>query len=142
VQIRIFRQGDPNYLLSLLLRYKILRIPLSLTFSSHDLAKDKNDIHIGIFDGEAIVATLTLTDMGDGTVKMRQVAVDDTIQGKGFGKTLVAFADSYARDKGYKLIHCHARDTAKPFYLKLGYTVAGDEFQEVGIKHYYMKKKL
>ena len=142
MDIRIFKQSDPEYLLSLILRYKILRIPLGLTFSSYDLAKDKDDIHIGVFDGDVILASLILTDHGDHTMKMRQVAVDDRHQGQGIGKKLVLYADSYAREKGYRLIHCHARYTAKAFYLSLGYNVVGDEFTEVGIKHYYMEKLL
>jgi GNAT superfamily N-acetyltransferase len=142
MEARIFKQSDPEYLLSLILRYKILRIPLGLTFSSDDLAKDKDDIHIGLFDGEVILACLILTDTGNGTIKMRQVAVDDSQQGKGLGTKLVQYADDYARDKGYKLIHCHARDTAREFYLKQGYKVVGNEFTEVGIRHYYMEKKL
>jgi predicted GNAT family N-acyltransferase len=142
MEIKIFRQNDPEYLLSLILRYKILRIPLGLTFSATDLAKDRDDIHIGLFDGEQLLASLILTDAGDGTVKMRQVAVEDTRQGLGLGRELVKYADDYAREKGYKLIHCHARDTAKEFYLKQGYRVVGDEFTEVGIKHYYMEKGL
>ena len=97
---------------------------------------------MGIFDGDEILATLILTAIGDGTIKMRQVAVDDKQQSKGLGKQLVEYADQYAHDKGYKLIHCHARDVAKDFYLKQGYKVVGDEFTEVGIKHYYMEKKL
>ena len=142
MEIRIFKQSDPEYLLSLILRYKILRIPLGLTFSSYDLSKDKDDIHIGLFDGDVILASLILTDSGSGTIKMRQVAVDDSRQGHGLGSKLVKYADEYARDKGYKLIHCNARDTAKEFYLKQGYKVVGDEFIEVGIKHYYMEKEL
>ena len=139
----IFRQSDPEYLLSLLLRYNVLRIPLGLTFSAADLAKDKDDTHIGCFDeGDQILATLTLADTGKNTLKMRQVAVDYTMQGKGLGSQLVRFAEEYAISKGYTLIHCHARDTAKDFYLSLGYHIVGDPFTEVGIKHYYMQKTL
>ena len=115
---------------------------MGLTFSSADLAKDKDDVHMGAFDGDVLLASLILTDMADGTIKMRQVAVDDLQQSKGLGRNLVKYADDYARDKGFKLIHCHARDTAKEFYLKQGYKVVGDEFTEVGIKHYYMEKAL
>jgi len=142
MEIRIFKMSDPEYLLSLILRYKILRIPLGLTFSKDDLAKDKDDVHIGVFEGDEILASLILTDHRDHTVKMRQVAVDDRHQGLGIGQKLVHFADNWAREQGYRLIHCHARDTAKAFYLKQGYAVKGDEFTEVGIKHYYMEKPL
>jgi predicted GNAT family N-acyltransferase len=36
----------------------------------------------------------------------------------------------------------HARKTAVPFYERIGYQVAGEEFLEVGIPHYEMRKLL
>jgi predicted GNAT family N-acyltransferase len=36
----------------------------------------------------------------------------------------------------------HARATAVPFYLRLGYTVVGEPFEEVGIPHRGMEKAL
>jgi predicted GNAT family N-acyltransferase len=142
VDIKIFRQSDPEYLLSLILRYKILRIPLGLTFTRADLARDTDDIHMGAFEGDTILASLILTDSGDRSVQMRQVAVDDTYQGKGIGRELALHAETYAKGKGFTLMHCHARAVAVPFYLRLGYHTLGDEFTEVGIPHFHMEKAL
>lgn len=142
MEIRIFRQSDPEYLLSLLLRYRVLRIPLGLTFNAADLARDVPDVHIGAFEGDSILATLTLTDSGHGALQMRQVAVDDAVQGKGIGKAIAIHAEEYAKKEGFTLIHCHARAVAVPFYKALGYEIIGDEFIEVGIPHYHMQKKL
>jgi predicted GNAT family N-acyltransferase len=36
----------------------------------------------------------------------------------------------------------HARSTAVPFYAKLGYECVGDEFIEVTIPHWEMRKAL
>ena len=36
----------------------------------------------------------------------------------------------------------HARDTAVPFYEKLGYLCCGEPFEEVGIAHIKMQKQL
>jgi predicted GNAT family N-acyltransferase len=36
----------------------------------------------------------------------------------------------------------HAREAAVPFYLKLGYALAGEPFEEVGIPHRAMEKTL
>lgn len=141
-EIRIFKPSDTSYLLALLLRYHILRIPLGLTFSKSDLEKDIHDIHIGLFEGDTILATLILTDTNNHTIKMRQVAVDTPYQSLGLGKELVGYAEQYARAKGYVLIHCHARDTAREFYIKAGYKIVGEGFKEVGIPHYYMEKAL
>jgi predicted GNAT family N-acyltransferase len=52
------------------------------------------------------------------------------------------FAENVARDRGYKVLHMHARKSAVGFYKKLGYEVVGDEFEEVTIPHYEMQKNL
>jgi hypothetical protein len=36
----------------------------------------------------------------------------------------------------------HARKTAVGFYEKQGYEILGDEFLEVSVPHYEMRKKL
>ena len=140
--IKVFKASDTAYLLALLLRYRILRIPLGLTYSVSDLEKDIQDIHIGLFEGGRILATLILTDTGNQSMKMRQVAVDTAYQSQGLGKELVAYAEQYARSQGYVLMHCHARDTARKFYLQGGYHIVGEPFTEVGIEHSYMQKAL
>lgn len=141
-KFKVYPFQSTEYLLALLLRYKILRVPLGLTFSAQDLAKDQSDFHLGLFEGETLLACLILTPQAEGKMKMRQVAVDEHLQGTGIGSELVRFSEGFAREKGFTYIHCNARKTAVPFYLKHGYTISGDEFSEVGIPHYYMEKEL
>lgn len=140
--IRLFTYGSPDYLLSLILRYKILRIPLGLTYSAKDLESDQFDFHIGAFENEQLLGSLILSVDKNNTLKMRQVAVDDTKQGKGIGSALLQFSETFAKLKGFESIHCHARKTAVPFYLKHGYAIIGEEFTEVNIPHSYMEKLL
>ena len=71
---------------------------------------------------------------------MRQLAVATELQGRGLGKTLVRYAESFARQSGYQEIVLHARESAVRFYEKLGYTRQGDCFTEVTIPHYQMRK--
>lgn len=73
---------------------------------------------------------------------MKQVAVEPSWQQKGIGKMLVEAAEDYARESGYDIIFCHARETAVPFYLKRGYEISGAPFTEVTIPHVYMEKRL
>ena len=70
------------------------------------------------------------------------MAVQNNLQGKGIGASLMNFAENVARDQGYKKLIMHARKTAIGFYEKLGYKVSGDEFIELSIPHYIMEKKL
>ena len=76
------------------------------------------------------------------TVRLRQMAVLNDLQGKGIGRALMSFAENIARDRGYKNLIMNARKNAIGFYEKMGYKVAGDEFTEVTIPHYVMEKEL
>lgn len=124
------------------LRFDILRKPLGLSFTPDELEREKDDILIGAFDDERILACCLLTKMDDNTIKLRQMAVHNSQQGKGIGATMMNFAENVARDRGFKVMAMHARKTATGFYEKLGYKVFGDEFQEVTIPHFVMQKKL
>ncbi len=142
ISFKVFTQKDPEYWLSLILRYKILRHPLGLTYSKDDLVKEDKDYHLGLFDGDKLLACQILTFTDGDNAKLRQVAVDDVVQGKGFGAQLQQFGENLAREKGCKKMYCHARKTAVAFYEKADFTVRGEEFTEVGIPHFYMEKEL
>ena len=73
---------------------------------------------------------------------MYKFAVQNNLQGKGIGATMMNFAENVARDRGFRIMSMHARKTAIGFYEKLGYKVSGDEFQEVTIPHFVMQKVL
>ncbi|MDB5281524.1 MAG: acetyltransferase, family [Bacteroidota bacterium] len=141
-KIKIFKHGSPEYEAALELRTRVLRKPLGLEFTDEELKKDLDDTHFGLFAADKIIACLTLTHTPDKRMKMRQVAVDETMQGKGHGKILSLEAEKYAHENGFEVMFCHARKTAAPFYQKLGYNIVGDEFTEVNIPHYVMEKKL
>lgn len=142
-EVRIFSKSDAEYTKALALRYKILRKPLGLQFTEAELAKDLFDNHLGLFNSNGdIVACLILQGTANNRMKMRQVAVEDNLQGKGLGTMLNQAAEDFARKKNYEVMFCHARKTAVPFYKKQGYTIVGDEFTEVNIPHYLMEKTL
>lgn len=140
--LKIIDHNSPEYRQMINLRYEILRKPLGLHFTEEELDREKEDILIGAFDDDRILACCLLTRMDPSTIKLRQMAVENSQQGKGIGATMMNFAENVARDRGYKVMAMHARKTATGFYEKLGYRVEGDEFQEVTIPHYLMKKKL
>ncbi|MEO5650533.1 MAG: GNAT family N-acetyltransferase [Ginsengibacter sp.] len=124
------------------LRKEILRKPLHLTFEAEELYSERNDILIGAFDEEKILGCCILTKIDSRVVRLRQMAVQNNLQGKGIGASMMNFAENLARDSGYKKLIMHARKSAIGFYEKLGYKVSGDEFMEVSIPHFIMLKKL
>ena len=124
------------------LRNQILRQPLGMTLHPEELKNEKNDIHIAAFDEDEILGCCVLTPVDESTLRLRQMAVNGDMQLKGIGASIITFAENIARDKGYKNIIMHARNTATGFYEKFGYRRTGNEFNEVNLPHYIMEKKL
>lgn len=140
--LKIIDHGSADYEKMVALRYDILRKPLSLSFTPEELERDKEDILIGAFDEDRILACCILTRFDAERCQLRQMAVHKSQQGKGVGGQLLQFAENLACDRGYLRMMMHARKTAVGFYEKLGYTVVGDEFDEVTIPHFLMQKIL
>lgn len=124
------------------LRYEILRKPLNLHFTAEQLAAEKDYFHLGYYKEGVLIACLMLVPKEYGSIQMKQVAVAQNWQGKGIGAKLVNAAEKFAREKGFSLMFCHARNTAVPFYEKLNYLKVGDMFEEVTIPHWEMEKAL
>lgn len=140
--IKLIDYGTKEYKQMIDLRYEILRKPLHLSFEKHELDKEKNDILIGAFEEEKMLGCCLLTRIDKNSVRLRQMAVQNNLQGKGIGAAMMNFAENVARDAGYKKMVMHARKTAIGFYEKFGYKVSGGEFIELSIPHYIMDKKL
>jgi predicted GNAT family N-acyltransferase len=134
--------GSVWYALSVALRYDILRKPLGLHFTAEQLIIEDREFHIAYIEEGKVLGCLILVPKENGVIKMRQVAVAENIQGKGIGKKMVLFAENFSKEKTFTVMDLNARKTAVPFYLSLGYTIKGDEFEEVTIPHLRMLKEL
>ncbi len=141
-EIRQISFGSKEYKDGIDLRTKILREPLGIKFSADDLMKEADEIHVGAFVGGSLVGCLLLAPQSERVVKMRQVAVVKNTQRAGVGKKLVDYSEMLSREKGFKEIVLHARETAVPFYLKLGYEVYDEPFTEVTLPHRKMRKSI
>ena len=128
------------------LRYRALREPLGIeyhaAYSPQQLAAEANDVLIAGYTNERIIGCLILTPLNGQTAQMRQVAVEEIWQGQGVGRQLIAFAEQAARERGFAEITLHGRESAFPFYERLGYAAFGPTFSEVGLPHREMRKFL
>lgn len=140
--LKIIDHGSKEYSQMLQLRKDILRKPLGLDFDPEELEKEKNEILIGAFEEEKMLGCCMLIKYDTKTIRLRQMAVLNNLQGKGIGRALMQFAENIARDLGFRRITMHARKSAIGFYEKLGYSVTGEEFIEVTIPHFNMEKSL
>jgi ribosomal protein S18 acetylase RimI-like enzyme len=140
--LKIIDHGSREYQQMVQLRNDILRRPLGLQFTPEELEKEKEEILIGAFEEEKMLGCCMLIKEDPASVRLRQMAVLNNLQGKGIGRALMQFAENIARDRGFQKITMHARKTAVGFYEKLGYRVSGQEFEEVTIPHFTMEKLL
>jgi N-acetylglutamate synthase-like GNAT family acetyltransferase len=140
--IKIIDYGSLEYNQMVDLRRHILRKPLGIDFAPGELEREKDDILIGCFEDDKLEGCCLLTETDHKTVRLRQMAVTNGLQGKGIGRVLMNFAENIARDRGYRTIKMHSRKTSIGFFEKLGYHVAGNEFQEITIPHFVMEKDL
>jgi ribosomal protein S18 acetylase RimI-like enzyme len=140
--LKILDYGSPEYRQMVKLRDDILRKPLGLGFTEQELQEEKDHMLIAAFEEERMLGCCMLVEEKPGTVRLRQMAVLNDLQGKGIGRALMSFAENIARDRGYKNITMHARKHAIGFYEKMGYCVSGNEFTEVTLPHFVMQKGL
>ena len=140
--LRMIDHGTKEYQQMVQLRNDMLRRPLGLGFDKEELEQEKEDILMGAFEDDRILGCCVMTRMDAVTLRLRQMAVPNNMQGKGVGRALMIFAENIARDLGYRKLCMHARTTATGFYQKLGYTISGPVFTEVTIPHYIMEKSL
>ncbi|GAA4310829.1 GNAT family N-acetyltransferase [Compostibacter hankyongensis] len=144
--IRLIQHGSQAYREMVQLRDELLRKPLGLHFTPEYLQREATDILIGCFDAPAgekegrLIGCCILSPLDTQLMQLRQMAVAASHQGSGIGSSLLTFAESTAAAQGFRILMMHARKTAAPFYEHLGYRIAGDEFTEVGIPHFEMRK--
>ncbi|RVU70682.1 MULTISPECIES: GNAT family N-acetyltransferase [Lactobacillus] len=71
-----------------------------------------------------------------------RVAVNKTTRGQHLGSQMLQAVHKLLISRNVETLSCHAQISAKPFYDQLGYQVVGDVFDEGGVEHVMMTKKL
>jgi GNAT superfamily N-acetyltransferase len=118
------------------LRYRLLRQPLGMVM---DTRRDGDCLYIVACEADRVIGVVALDLV---TRRLRQMAVDSHLQGRGIGRLLVERLELQARSLGYDRVELHARETARGFYERLGYAPVGEPFTEVGLPHIRMTKPM
>ena len=106
-----------------------------------EMGEDNHGYHFGAFSANELVAVVSLFQNGD-DFQFRKFAVDESMQGKGVGNSLLQYITDFALKEGGKRLWCNARITAIGFYLKYGFEHTGKLFTQNGFDYEILEKKL
>lgn len=136
-------QASPHYAGERALRYEVLRKPLGMPLGSEENAAEGRCLHcVALRDGVVVGCVLWLADDDGKGGKLMQMAVAESVRGQDVGRRLVRELERKVAADGVKVVRMHARESALPFYDKLGYEVVSELFSEVGIPHRVMRRTL
>jgi len=104
--------------------------------------KDSGATHVVLTTEREPVATARLRFPEPSTVKIERVAVRPECRGEGLGCRVMDVAESAATERGATDAVLHAQLRVREFYERLGYERFGEVFDEAGIPHVGMRKRL
>ncbi|HEX2543479.1 MAG TPA: GNAT family N-acetyltransferase, partial [Ramlibacter sp.] len=88
------------------------------------------------------LATGRLLPAQDGTAKIGRMAVHQVLRGMGYGEQVLRTLCNEAQRRGDRAIELHAQRTAREFYTRLGFQPQGEPYEEAGIPHITMRRRL
>ena len=102
---------------------------------------DPSATHLAAICDDRVIGTLRILDHG-AAAKVGRVAVRATARRGGIGSRLMEHAAAIAAERGFAEIIVHAQLAVVGFYRRLGYVAEGDQFEDAGIPHVAMRKKI
>jgi len=103
---------------------------------------DQNSDHIIIYDNNTPVGTARIRYKNGVQAKLERIAVLKPHRGRGIGKRIIEASLGLAKTKGALEVILDSQQSAAGFYEKLGFRQTREPFEEVGIPHIAMTKKL
>ena len=105
-------------------------------------AADATAVHVlARDDAGRVVATGRLL-LREEVAVVGRMAVDRVARGRGHGAAVLDELHRQAVLRGRRRVELHAQVSARGFYERAGYTAVGEEYEEAGITHVTMVRRL
>ena len=91
---------------------------------------------------DAIIGTGRLLMLPGGDALIGRMAVQIDVRRIGIGRHVLQFLEGAAVKLGVPEVIVHAQTYVSEFYLRNGYHIEGEPFDEAGIQHVIMRKSL
>ena len=105
-------------------------------------AHDATAVHALAEDDEGRVVATGRLLVRDGRAVIGRMAVDAAARGRGYGAAVLAELHRQAVALGLTEVELHAQLPARGFYERAGYTAVGGVYEEAGIAHVTMRRRL
>jgi predicted GNAT family N-acyltransferase len=104
---------------------------------------DEETTHLIAYQSKTPIATTRIRQVGPGLAKIERVAVLAAHRNQGVGREMVQAAlDFLTRQTAIAEVKVNSQLSVQAFYQKLGFEPWGEVFEEAGILHIEMRKKL
>ncbi|MGI8801412.1 MAG: GNAT family N-acetyltransferase [Solirubrobacteraceae bacterium] len=134
--------GASELALALDLRAAVFCGEQGISLAAEQDGRDGEALHLGLFEGGALVGTCRLLEVHFSEPIVQRVAVRADRRGRGFGRALIERALVEARRGGAAALTLHAQLESEGFYRGQGFTREGRPFVEAGIEHVAMRRAL
>ena len=104
--------------------------------------QDETSVQIIAYFDSQPVGTARIRYLNNETAKIERLAVLSTARGQGIGKKIMEKAIEVVAQKNIQEVLIHAQEYIKGLHQQLGFEQEGEEFEEAGITHVKMRKKL
>ena len=126
------------------LRWRVLRAPWHQPRGSEQDDREADSSHLAVWDDGGAPLAIGRVHLNSPTeAQIRYMAVEPGSEGRGRGGRILAGLEAAARELGAVLVILNAREGARQFYERHGYTVVGPAETMFGtIAHFRMQKHL
>ena len=106
-------------------------------------AQDATALHAVAYNRLGMpMATGRLLHDGPGLARIGRMAVDRTVRGQRWGRMVLDGLVQAAQARGDREVTLHAQCSAEGFYRRAGFAPQGERFEEAGITHIAMHRRL
>ena len=105
-------------------------------------AADATAVHVLARDDVGRVVATGRLLLREGVAVVGRMAVDRVARGRGHGAAVLDELHRQAVLRGRRRVELHAQVSARGFYERAGYTAVGEEYEEAGIAHVTMVRRL
>lgn len=124
------------------MRYETLRHETFTENAISEISTESKEYHLVLYKGLDIAASFSLSPLNKDIICLQKIYVREDVWHPGMEHKLLAYAESWAKEIGFKIIQVKCGESGVPFYSKLRYSSSNSASTAQGILYHHMSKQL